>query len=244
MPVHDWKRVDSGLFHAFHFYWIGSLCDALNAGRLPNGYFALPEQNIKGPIPDVLALKLSATADDWPAPSGGMAVAEAPPSARITRRSEASTYAEKADHIVIRHRHGDIVAVIEIVSPGNKSSKSAFKTFVEKSTEYLRQHVHLLVIDLHLPTNRDPQGVHPEIWGSFAEDDEERFELSPEKPLTLVSYDAGPPETAYVENVGVGDPLPEMPIFLRPEIYVPAPLETTYLAAWDKFPTPLKSLLT
>lgn len=43
MPIHDWARVDAGLFHAFHQSWIVSLCNALNAGALPVDYFALPE---------------------------------------------------------------------------------------------------------------------------------------------------------------------------------------------------------
>ena len=33
---------------------------ALNAGVLPSDYFALPEQSIRGPIPDVLTLNLVA----------------------------------------------------------------------------------------------------------------------------------------------------------------------------------------
>ena len=64
MPIHDWTRVDAGLFHAFHQRWISALCDALNTGGLPRGYFALPEQNIRGPIPDVLTLQLSPAADE------------------------------------------------------------------------------------------------------------------------------------------------------------------------------------
>jgi len=35
MPIHDWTRVDTGLFHDFHQGWIRALCDALNAGGLP-----------------------------------------------------------------------------------------------------------------------------------------------------------------------------------------------------------------
>ena len=46
MPIHDWTRVDAGLFHAFHQSWIVKLCDALNRGLLPPDYFALPEQSI------------------------------------------------------------------------------------------------------------------------------------------------------------------------------------------------------
>jgi hypothetical protein len=64
MPVHDWTRVDVGLFHAFHQQWIVALCNGLNAGLLPPDYFALPEQHIRGPIPDVLALHLTPVAID------------------------------------------------------------------------------------------------------------------------------------------------------------------------------------
>jgi hypothetical protein len=45
---------------------------------------------------------------------------------------------------------------------------------------------------------------------------------------------------AYVEPVAVGDPLPEMPVFLTADRYVPCPLEGTYQTAWDQFPAPLK----
>src|SRR5438034_522082 len=128
MPIHDWTCVDAGLFHAFHYLWIGTLCDSLNAGGLPPGYFAL------------------------------------------------------------------------------------------------------LVIDLFPPSKRDPQGIHKAIWDEFVEED---FALPADKRLTLAAYDAGPPPVAYVEPVAVGDTLPEMPIFLKPGFYVPAPLEATYRITWD-----------
>ena len=43
MPIHDWTRVDSGLFHAFHQGWTVALQNALNAGVLPADYYALVE---------------------------------------------------------------------------------------------------------------------------------------------------------------------------------------------------------
>ena len=142
----------------------------------------------------------------------------------------------------MRHKRGQIVAVVEIVSPGNKSSRAGFRSFVEKSTELIEQGVHLLVIDLFPPSKRDPQGIHPAIWGDFEEEDED-FTLPADKPLTLASYDAGPPPTAYIEPIAVGDVLPEMPLFLEPEFYVPAPLEATYQIGWSRFPAALKGLL-
>jgi hypothetical protein len=238
MPVHDWTRVDSGLFHAFHHRWIDAISDALNLGVLPADYFALPEQNIRGPIPDVLALRLAT--DGNGSGRGGVAVATAPPQTRVIRRNEADIYAAKANHIAVRHRHGEVVAVIEIVSPGNKASRSEFAAFVKKSTELIRQDVHLLIIDLFPPTPRDPQGIHKAIWDEFVE---EEFDLPAEQPLILASYDAGPPRVAYVESIAIGDRLPDMPLFLRPEIYVPAPLEATYATTWSVFPAALKGLL-
>jgi hypothetical protein len=35
LPIHDWTRVDAGIFHHFHQGWIVALANALNAGKLP-----------------------------------------------------------------------------------------------------------------------------------------------------------------------------------------------------------------
>jgi hypothetical protein len=175
--------------------------------------------------------------------NGGLKVATAPPGTRLVQRTdEAEIYANKADRITVRHRHGEVVAVVEIVSPGNKATKSAIRAFVEKSADLIFQGVHLLVIDLFPPGKRDPQGIHKAIWDEFHEED---LELPPDKPLTVASYDAGLEydRVAYVEFIAVGDPLPEMPLFLRPEVYVPAPLEATYQTTWSVFPAALKGLL-
>jgi hypothetical protein len=244
MPIHDWTRVDAGLFHHFHQQWATYLCNALNAGKLPPDYFALVEQNIRGPIPDVLTLRLSPRADCGAERGrdggGGIAIAERVPRTRLTRRAELDSYLRKASHIAVHHRHGDVVAVLEIVSPGNKACRAEFRALVEKSATLLRQGVHLLVLDLFPPGKRDPQGIHKAIWDEF---EEEEMALPADKPLTLAAYDAGPECVAYVEFVGVGDSLPDMPLFLRPEFYVLAPLEDTYQTAWTMFPAALQGLL-
>jgi hypothetical protein len=157
------------------------------------------------------------------------------------RRADDQAYVRKADRIAVRHRHGELVAVIEIVSPGNKASKSELRAFVEKTANFIARGIHLLVIDLFPPGPREPHGIHQAIWDEFLEED---FELPPDQPLTLAACDAGPPPVAYVESVAVGDVLPDMPIFLKPEFYVPAPLESSYRSTWDDFfPAPMKRLL-
>ncbi len=49
--------------------------------------------------------------------------------------------------------------------------------------------------------------------------------------------------TGYVERVAVGEVLPEMPIFLEPGRYVPAPLESTYQTTWAKSPDAIRELV-
>src|SRR5438128_990593 len=126
MPIHDWTRVDAGLFHAFHHGWIEELARGLNRGVLPADYFALPEQNIRGPIPDVVTLKLGAGAEERPESGGGVSVAVRAPRTRLTKRAEADSYLRKASRVTVRHRHGHVVAIVEIISPGNKGSQAEF----------------------------------------------------------------------------------------------------------------------
>lgn len=71
------------------------------------------------------------------------------------------------------------------------------------------------------------------IWDEIKEED---FRLPKDKPLTLASYMAAPLPEGYIEPAGVGDILPEMPIFLTTNKYVNAPLDATYQNAWEAVP--------
>jgi hypothetical protein len=150
---------------------------------------------------------------------------------------DADPYAAKASRIVIRHPMGNVVAIIEIVSPGNKESVHALRSFVQKGVEFLRQGISLLIVDLFPPSKRDPEGIHKAIWDEIRD---EPFSLPRDKPLTLAAYDAGPPIAAFVETLGIGDTLPPMALFLAPGTHVVVPLEATYEATWNVCPEPLK----
>jgi hypothetical protein len=41
MPVHDWTRVEAGIFHDFHTVWAVAIRNALNDGLLPKGYYVM-----------------------------------------------------------------------------------------------------------------------------------------------------------------------------------------------------------
>ena len=57
MPMHDWSRIPSGLFHHFHQHWSIEITKALNRGRLPKGLSALVEQRSGPKEPDVLTIE-------------------------------------------------------------------------------------------------------------------------------------------------------------------------------------------
>ncbi len=237
MPIHDWTRAEAGDFHHFHQTWIPLLAAALNGGGLPPGFIALAEQVTGRPIPDVVTLESRSPSGG----AGGVAVAPAPPpSARWIQKIERINYAKRADRVVIRHGRGRVVAIIEILSPGNKDSRHALRSFVEKAADILSQGIHLVVVDLFPPSPRDPQGIHKAIWDELTD---EPFEFPPDKPLTVASYIGGDLPTAYVESVGVGDPLPAVPLFLTEYDYVPCPLDSTYAQAWAVFPALLKDIV-
>ncbi len=87
----------------------------------------------------------------------------------------------------------------------------------------------MLIVDLFPPTPRDPHGIHKAIWDEF---ESKPFRLPSRKRLVLAAYVAGDLSVgrstqAYVEPIGVGDKLPDMPAYLNPDSYVPVPLEST-----------------
>jgi hypothetical protein len=238
MPIHDWTRVTAGIFHDFHHEWISMIKRGLNGGLLPPGYYALAEQIAGGWGPDVLTLESSAkepTAGTENGARPAMAtLTTAPPKARFTKSAEIETLARKRSRIAIRHSSGhDVIAVIEIVSPGNKASRPALRSFVTKAVELLEAGIHLSVIDLFPPGRRDPQGIHGAIWSEIEEDD---FQLPADKPLTIAAYSAGMVKRAFINPVAVADELPDMALFLDPESYVTVPLAQTYQAAWEGVP--------
>jgi hypothetical protein len=231
MPIHDWTQVAACIFHDFHVCWISTIKRALNGGLLP---------------PDCYALVARIAADTEPVGAermseGGVDLATNPPKVRFHARTEEDVYARKANAIVIRHTSDhEAIAMVELVSPGNKTSRAALASFASKAQQALQAGIHLLLVDLFPPTRRDPHGIHRVIW----EGHEGSFALPDDAPLTCVSYMGGPCPEVFLEPVAVGNPLPEMPLFLTTETYVPVPLEATYQAAWKEVPPYWRDVLT
>jgi hypothetical protein len=238
MPVHDWSRIPSGIFHHFHQHWTIEIATTLNRGKLPRGLSAMVEQRAGPKETDVLTVesrgskkKSLSDRDD-----GGLLTLERP-TTRIVRRTTKQIYADRANRIVVKHHLGRIVAVIEILSPGNKDSRASMRDFIDKTTILMRQGVHLLIVDLFPPSPRDPFGIHKAIWDEIVEED---FEFPEGMDRIAASYEMGGERVAYVEPFAVGDALPVMPLFLATGIHIRVPLEATYQSTWDASPEEMR----
>jgi hypothetical protein len=240
MPVHDWTKVDAGIFHDFHNEWIVAIKHALNRALSGTDYYALAEQVAGGLQHDVLTLQRpgGAAASEERGngrAAAGVALADAPPKMEFRIKNVPLWYAsKKKKSVVIRHvSEHRVVAVLEILSPGNKAAQFAIASLLQKVWELLTRGIHLSLVDLFPPTPRDPQGIHPLVWG---EDGDVPFRFDPARPLTCAAYVGGAPAEAMVQPLAVGDKLPDLPLFLTPDHYVPVPLETTCQTAFENVP--------
>ena len=248
MPIHDWTRVDAGIFHAFHQQWVIAISNALNAGLLPASYYCLPEQVGAGFEPDVLTLHSNFADDDAsssgrdPAAAGNSAVLVSAPTIAPTAASDLDIYRRKQTAVVVRHVSDDrIIAVIEIVSRGNKSSVHAVRSFIERALDFLDKQVHLLIVDLFPPGRRDPQGLHAILWDEIAGQD---YALPAKQPFVVSSYEAATGcVRTYVHTLGLGSVIPDMPLFLKLNGYIQVPLETTYETSYTVMPVRWRRVL-
>lgn len=242
MPLHDWTRVEAGIFHAFHVTWIPEIQGILNGGLLPEGYYALAEQHAGRAVADLLTLHAgsanlepSTVRPPLPPATGGVALADAPPRTRRRHSVEPAALGRRRS-LAIRHVSGHrLVALVEILSPANKDLSRHVKDFVDKAASALNLGVHLLLVDLFPPGPHDPSGMHGAVLREL-DPSQEPYVVPKDEPATLASYAAGPVVEIYVEHVAVGAALAEMPLFLHSDRYVNVPLEPTYQAAYDRMP--------
>jgi hypothetical protein len=249
VPVHDWARIYAGAFHDFHNEWLVAIKHALSRGLLPSEYYAMVDQIAGGLGPDVLTLQRPDGLPSAPGngaigpsrPGNSQAVADRPPKAQFHITDEPRWYAKKGKAVTVRHASThEVVAVVEIVSIGNKNSRKGIQSFVRKADELLAAGVHLTVVDVFRPGPRDPEGIHPLIWGGDAADS---FRFDPARPLTCAAYIGDPGAEAFVDTFAIGDPVPDIPLFFTTRDYVELPLEATYLAAFAEAPPAVREVL-
>jgi hypothetical protein len=143
--------------------------------------------------------------------------------------------------LTIRHVSDHrIVALLEIISPGNKDRASAVAAIVDKVDSALDWGIHILVADLFPAGKHDPRGIHGAIWEHYGAIE---YVVPRDHPLTLVSYRSTAVVEAYVEHLAVGDHLIDIPLFLDADFYVNVPLEATYQTAYRGVPAFFREVL-
>jgi hypothetical protein len=239
MPIHDWTRASDAAYHDFQLGWATGVSAKLNGGILPPSHFAMTEIVELRPAADFCVLPepdRPVSHRNWD--EGLPDATEHPPRTTFRVTDERVQYACRV--VTVRDDLHQPVAAVVFVTRQDKETPYRRDGIVRLAVGALTRGIHLLIVDLFPPSKRDPQGIHKLIWDRIKD---EPFELPPGKPLTLAAYSAGPETVAYVEPVAVGDVLPDMPIFLTPDRYVPCPLEATYQQSWDVFPKALKAPL-
>lgn len=130
MPLLDWSRVPHNVFHNFHTGWLWNMARVLNLSVLPKGYVARTEEYVGPHEADVLALETGRGAA--PSPRSGHApvptLTIAPPRFVPRKERRVSVFSAQDERRV---------AVIEVVSPGNKDSRKRADWFGRNLVEYI-----------------------------------------------------------------------------------------------------------
>jgi hypothetical protein len=225
MNLHHWPNPNVP-WRSFHNHWIVRLVEYLNQDVLPAGFQARPTEFIVGIEPDVLLLQMADQPDlahlqTQPALAEATATAVLPAPADLPMVGIYSSYDTSR-----------LVAIIEIVSPGNKDRREAVQAFVEKVLFLLQDGVHVMVLDvISLPG----ESIRRPIL--------ERLGLADTTPvvsgLWCASYCALPTDDPlphmmireWAESVHIGQSLSALPLFLRlDQQWVMVDLQKTYAA--------------
>src|SRR5262245_26697082 len=110
MRIHDWTRVDHGTFHDFRQGWAAQIRAAIN-GVLPPDYEAKVERA------SVAGLSEAGPGSQTPA----------------TEIDESDPYSRLRNAIVVRQDER-VAGVVEVMSPGSKSTPNGVRAFVRKVT--------------------------------------------------------------------------------------------------------------
>lgn len=228
MGLHDWGRASENVFHTFHYGWLWNLAGLLNERVLPAGYVARPEEYVGPYQSDVLTLQTTE-------PEAVFSRERATDLAPVLTLSSPRLALRKERRIAILwSRNERRVAVIEIVSPGNKDSAPRAYHFQMKVVEFLESGLHVLIVDV-LPGTPACRGFAAAIARVLG-----ATEDPPVGPRSAASFEVSlePPRMSlYARTLEVGRPLPDdVPLFLRPAEPVALPLEASYQATFERLP--------
>lgn len=222
-------------WESFHSRWANSIADGLNQ-VLPRRYFTEVQIHLGSQIEaDVAEFErpTEPAEEEGNGAAGGVALQTwAPPAATMVMPAVFPDDIEV--HVRDERDDARLVAVVELVSPGNKDRLDSRRVFAAKSAVYLQRGIGLLVLDI--VTNRQAN-LHNELVDIL--NLSEPFRMPAEVALYAVSY--GPMRRqeknhidVWMANLAVGSALPLLPLPIRGYRFVPVDLEASYSEARER----------
>jgi hypothetical protein len=217
-------------WESFHSSWATRIADALTERWLPPNYIA-EEQAHLGPSVEIDV----ATLEQEPGLTAGQAdgaVATRTPKVWTPPAPDDVLPAVFPDTFEVRVISTDagpkLVAAIELISPGNKDRAPERRAFAIKCASYLVQGISLIIVDI--VTSRRAN-LHNEILRLMEAPDAQQ--MAAEIFLYAVAYrplrrDGKDTIDVWRSPLGLGQPLPGLPLGLRTDLAIRVDFEETY----------------
>ncbi len=226
-PLHPTRPWES-----FHAFWAAAIGERLNR-LLPPRYFAAIQTHLGSRVEaDVAEFEAESVgvAESANGPGGGTALQTwAPPAAVLTMPA---VFPDDIEVQVFDTRDGArLVAVVELISPGNLDRPEVRRAFAAKCAAYLQRGVGLVIVDI-VTSHRF--NLHNELVQLLRLDT--AFAMPADATLYAAAYRPARRQDANVIDVwpaplAVGDPLPLLPLALRGAAAVPLDLDAAYTDA-------------
>ncbi len=218
-------------WEGFHGLWAAALVEKLNRDVLAEEYFADMQVHIGSQVEvDIATLDDSQAKSERSATATAIAApAWAPPATDLVLPA---VFPDEIEIQVFATATGaSLVGAIELVSPGNKDRPETRRAFAAKCMSYLTRGIGLIVVDI--VTNR-LANLHNEVITLLGHG--EPFLLASSVTTYAVAYRptrqaTGDQIEIWPRHLGLGQPLPVLPLALRNAGMVPVDLEETYSEA-------------
>jgi hypothetical protein len=201
--------------------------------KLPRRYFAEPRVH-SGSSAEIAVVTFEheggglLAADDGNGNGGTATAVWAPP--RPTFAAATDLPAQDVYEVLVydEKRRCRLVAAVEIVSPANKDRPEHRRAFVGKCAGLLRERVSVVIVDAVTTRTRNLYGEMLDLIGHSDPS------LSPELPLLyaaacrLTRRENEWRLETWTQPLGLGRPLPTVPLWLADDLAVPLELEESY----------------
>jgi hypothetical protein len=199
--------------------------------RLPHGYVAAPTVHLGSQIEvDVATFENDDAARlQNPEGAGGVATALwAPPEPTVAVETEVPDYDEYAVRVYDAERGRQLVAAVELVSPGNKDRPEKRNAFVGKCAALLQKGVAVSIVDVVAERKCN---LYAELLQFLGQADPTLGDPVPHLYAVSCRWRAQNKRLmlqTWSYPLAVGEPLPTLPLWLTGTFAVPLDLEQSY----------------